>query len=80
MGVAKLDAQAVPRVISNHEHLLTWRFSRFFFADERGPDGAPAGSEINGESHAEMYLELVEGKEDLPYYVTFWNGKYEKFD
>lgn len=53
---------------------------RFFFADERGPDGGPAWSEVNGESHAEMYLELVEGKEDLPYYVTFRNGKYVKLD
>lgn len=67
-------------VIPDHEHLLTWMLSRFFFADERGPDGGPAWSKVSGESHAEMYLELAEGKEDLPYYVTFRNGKYEKVD
>ena len=51
---------------------------RFFFADERSPGGGPV-SKTNGESHAKMYLDLVEGKEDLPYYVTFMDGKPHKF-
>lgn len=51
----------------------------FFFADERSPDGGPV-SKPDGDSHTKFYLSLAEGKEDLPYYVTFRNGKYEKID
>ncbi|KUI74205.1 Versicolorin reductase [Cytospora mali] len=53
---------------------------RFFFADERSPDGGPVGNKPNGESTTEMYLKLIEGKEDYPYYVTFFNGKYHEFN
>lgn len=62
--------------------MSTWltEFPSFFFADERAADGGPVGQKPDGESHAQMYLELAEGKEDLPYYVTFRNGKYEKID
>lgn len=31
------------------------------------------------ESHATMFLHLVEGKDDLPSYVTFVDGKYTEF-
>ncbi|ROW10007.1 hypothetical protein VPNG_06567 [Cytospora leucostoma] len=51
----------------------------FFFADERSPEGGPV-SKPNGDSHAKFYLNLAEGKEDLPYYVTFRNGRYERID
>lgn len=53
---------------------------RFFFADERTKDGGPVGKTPDGESHAKVYLGLVEGKEDLPHYVTFVEGKYHNFD
>lgn len=53
---------------------------RFFFADERTKDGAPVGKTPDGKGHAAFYLELVEGKQDLPHYVTFVDGKYRSFD
>lgn len=51
---------------------------RFFFADERQADGGSAGSKVNGDGHGEMYLRLIEDDE-VPYYVTFVDGKYKKF-
>ncbi|KAJ0119309.1 short-chain dehydrogenase reductase sdr [Diaporthe amygdali] len=53
---------------------------RFFFADERTKDGAPVGKTPDGAGHSSIFLSMVEGKEDLPYYVTFVDGKYRKFD
>ncbi|KAL1864848.1 hypothetical protein Daus18300_007414 [Diaporthe australafricana] len=53
---------------------------RFFYADERTKEGGPVGQIPDGKSHASVFLNLVEGKEDLPYYVTFVEGKYRKFD
>ncbi|ROW00757.1 hypothetical protein VMCG_06490 [Cytospora schulzeri] len=87
-GVARLDHHTRlvvftylsvfgPRALAN----VDWGFARFYFADERGPDGGPAWlKNLSGESHAKLYLDLVEGKQDPPYYVTFRNGKYEKID
>lgn len=65
---------------SFYQHLLLTEYARFFFADERTKDGGPMGKTPDGESHAKVYLSLVEGKEDLPHYVTFVEGKYRKFD
>lgn len=58
---------------------LTQR-SRFFFADERKASGKTVGFDVSGESHVPVYLELVESGDDKPYYVTFAEGKYVKFD
>lgn len=52
---------------------------RFFFADERKPNGDTVGFDVSGESHVPVYLELVKGGDDLPYYVTFAEGKIVKF-
>lgn len=62
------------------QHLLTTEHARFFFADERTKDGGPVGKTPDGDSHAAVYLDLVEGKQDLPHYVTFVEGKYRSFD
>lgn len=51
-----------------------------FFADERTKDGGPVGKTPDGAGHAAVYLDLVQGKEDLPHYVTFVEGKYHNFD
>lgn len=55
-------------------------YARFFFADERTKEGAPVGKTPDGDGHAKLYLSLVEGKEDVPHYVTFVEGKYHSFD
>lgn len=54
--------------------------ARFFFADERTKDGGPVGKTPDGAAHAAVYLDLVQGKEDLPHYITFVEGKYHSFD
>ncbi|KAJ4393052.1 hypothetical protein N0V93_002258 [Gnomoniopsis smithogilvyi] len=53
---------------------------RFFFADERKASGQTVGFDVSGESHVPVYLEMVTGGDDWPYYVTFAEGKYVKFD
>lgn len=62
------------------QHLLMIEHARFFYADERTKDGGPVGQTPDGKSHTSVFLSLVEGKEDLPCYVTFVEGKYRKFD
>lgn len=49
---------------------------RFFYADERTPEGDPAGLEIDGEAHAEFYKQLVDRKDSsIPWHATFVKGK-----
>ena len=49
--------------------ILTRR--RFYYADERKADGAPAYSDISGEAHGKFYLQLSEGKSQEPWQQTF---------
>lgn len=56
------------------------KWLRFFFADERLANGKTVGFDVSGESHVPVYLELVNDGDELPYYVTFAEGKYTKFD
>ena len=44
---------------------------RFYYADERKADGAPAYSELNGEAHGRFYAELAEHKFQGPWQQTF---------
>lgn len=54
--------------------------SRFYYSDERKADGAAASSAIDGEAHAELYLQLAEGKSQGPWQQTFVKGVgYKKF-
>ena len=47
---------------------------RFYYGDQRKADGAPVYSEIDGDAHAKLYLELAEGKEQGPWQQTFVSG------
>ncbi|PNP55307.1 hypothetical protein THARTR1_04449 [Trichoderma harzianum] len=47
----------------------------FYFADERTPEGKAVGNNISGPAHAEVYLQLAEGKVDAPWHTTFVDGK-----
>ena len=50
--------------------------ARFYYADERkSPDGRPAGEDIDGEAHAEMYWELAKGGRQEDWLVTFTKEK-----
>ena len=50
------------------------RFDRFYYADERLPDGRPAGEGVDGEAHADMYWELAHEAKQSKWLVTFTKG------
>jgi hypothetical protein len=53
---------------------------RFYYADERKPDGGPI-YRVNGDAHGEMYWELSQGKEQGPWMQSFVKGiGYKAFD
>lgn len=49
-------------------------FLRFYYTDERKPDGSVAGSAIDGAAHAELYVKLSEEKNQGPWDQTFVKG------
>lgn len=54
---------------------------RFFYADQRQPDGAPMGNGVDGPAHGEFYAKLVQRESnDVPWLATFVKDKgYVKF-
>ena len=48
---------------------------RFYYADERKPDGEPVYSAIDGRAHAEFYTQLAESKTQGPWNATFVKGQ-----
>ncbi|KAI2476130.1 hypothetical protein Ptr902_12406 [Pyrenophora tritici-repentis] len=53
---------------------------RFFYADQRLSDGAPMLNGVSGPAHGELYAQLVQHEGDIPWLVTFVQGKgYVKF-
>lgn len=54
--------------------------ARFYYADERKEDGAPAYGAINGEAHAALYTSLAKSPTQEPWLQTFVKGiGYKKF-
>ncbi|KAK7934862.1 hypothetical protein PG985_000357 [Apiospora marii] len=47
---------------------------KFYYADERMPDGSPMYNDLNGDAHADMYTELAEGESQGPWSQTFVKG------
>lgn len=47
---------------------------RFYYADERKPDGSPAYFDIDGAAHAKHYVDLSEGASQGPWQQTFVKG------
>ena len=47
---------------------------RFYYGDERKADGAPAYGDIDGPAHADLYVQLSEGKKQGPWQQTFVKG------
>ncbi|KAJ3497133.1 hypothetical protein NLG97_g2131 [Lecanicillium saksenae] len=45
---------------------------RFYFADQRAPDGGSPN--LDGAAHGKFYTELAEGKTSLPWLATFVSG------
>lgn len=55
-------------------------YFRFYYADERQEDGQPVYNNLNGEAHAQHYVDLIESKEQGPWQQTFVGGKgYQAF-
>lgn len=50
------------------------RMCRFYYADERNADGSVAGSKIDGEAHADLFVELAKAKSQGPWSQTFVKG------
>ncbi|KAK9384961.1 hypothetical protein V1515DRAFT_631256 [Lipomyces mesembrius] len=48
---------------------------KFYYADERNPDGSPTGNSVDGKAHSESYFQLAEEAEQQP-----WNYTFVKFD
>ncbi|RDL40075.1 Uncharacterized protein BP5553_00054 [Venustampulla echinocandica] len=48
---------------------------RFYFADQRHEDASPMYTGLDGQAHAENYLELAEKAEQGPWEHTFVKGK-----
>ena len=47
---------------------------RFYYGDQRKADGTAVYSEIDGDAHAKLYLQLAEGKAQGPWQQTFVSG------
>ena len=45
--------------------------SRFYYADERHPDGKPVGEDVDGVGHAKMYWKLANEEKQTKWLVTF---------
>lgn len=48
--------------------------NRFYYADERKEHGGAANTDVSGKAAAEFYLELAEGKTDVPWQATHVKG------
>ncbi|KAJ4369762.1 Short chain dehydrogenase/reductase dmxR12 [Neocucurbitaria cava] len=48
---------------------------KFYYADERLPDGKLGGRGISGQAHGEFYLHLAQGETQGPWLQTFVKGK-----
>ncbi|RFU34005.1 hypothetical protein B7463_g2347, partial [Scytalidium lignicola] len=76
MVVRPLLSQGVGKAGAAHLiHYLAEEYKdhgyKFYFADERKPDGDPVYSAINGPAHAEFYIQLTEAKTQGPWNATF---------
>lgn len=48
---------------------------RFYWADERTPEGEIIGLAINGQAHGDFFYELATSEQPLPWDATFVAGK-----
>ncbi|KFY33733.1 hypothetical protein V494_07367 [Pseudogymnoascus sp. VKM F-4513 (FW-928)] len=71
LGVGK---SATAHIIHSASQAYADQGFKFYYSDERKADGAPAYGDIDGEAHAELYLQLAEGKSQGPWLQTFVKG------
>jgi hypothetical protein len=54
--------------------------ARFFYVDERKPDGSSKGMAIDGPAHGEFVASLIAKDSNVPWHATFVAGEgYKKF-
>lgn len=68
-------------MVCDSEGSIGWyHCDRFFYVDERKPDGSSKGTAIDGPAHGEFIASLVDGKGGVPWHATFVAGEgYVKF-
>ncbi|KAL6714386.1 hypothetical protein ACLMJK_007809 [Lecanora helva] len=71
LGVGK---SATSHIIQNAASAYADQGYKFYYADERKADGSPALMDIDGEAHAELYVQLAESKSQGPWQQTFVKG------
>ncbi|KAJ4293396.1 hypothetical protein N0V90_008679 [Kalmusia sp. IMI 367209] len=76
-GAGKSATAHIVRVAAS---VYSDRGFKFYYADERKPDGSPAYNAIDGEAHGKFYAELSESKSQGPWQQTFVKGEgYKQF-
>ncbi|KAF7557727.1 hypothetical protein G7Z17_g417 [Cylindrodendrum hubeiense] len=55
--------------------LYSARGFRFFYADERNPDGKSKGMAVDGAAHGEFYAQLADHVDNVPWHATFVKEK-----
>ncbi|KAL3479197.1 putative short-chain dehydrogenase [Aspergillus californicus] len=71
LGVGK---SATAHVVQSAAGAFEGKGFKFYYADQRTADGAAIYNDIDGEAHAELFLELAAGKEQGPWLQTFVKG------
>ncbi|KAM0510835.1 hypothetical protein ACHAPE_010495 [Trichoderma viride] len=80
MVVLPLLSQGVGKALAAHlMHYLAEEHKesgyKFYYADERKPDGDPVYGEIDGDAHGVFYIQLIEGEAQGPWNATFVKGQ-----
>jgi hypothetical protein len=73
-GIAKGAAAYAIRTAASTE-LYTKEGMKFYYADERTPEGRPIGQYPSGEEAGKTYVSLAEGKEQVEWDYTFVKDK-----
>ncbi|KAL6818085.1 hypothetical protein GGI42DRAFT_309332 [Trichoderma sp. SZMC 28013] len=71
-GVGKAGAAHLIHYLAEDNKELGYKF---YFADERKPDGDPVYAAIDGPAHAAFYTELAKQKRQGPWNATFVKGR-----
>jgi hypothetical protein len=73
-GVSKRPEQ-LNTFLDSADNLVLNSF-RFYYADERTPEGGPVLGNIDAEAHADFYKQLVDDHDSsIPWHATFAKGR-----
>jgi len=66
---------ATAHLIANAAAAHAGKGYKYYYADERTPEGEPVMRDISGDAHGEFYYELARGREQGPWLATFVKGR-----